>query len=372
MKKKLSMAIIAVVLAVAVIFVPSVKTFAVSTLSIFRVDETKSIKITLADLEEMIAYFQQHEGNAEYHAGDYYGGRKMLLEQYKEQHPDFAAKYPGNDGEYPGFDAKHPAFSDKYPGFTKEQADLDPDKTRVRQPEYKTLDHIRDFKAFSFHLPRAQSGEQPELYAFDARETCFKLDTAVINEHLSHAGISTRLDGAYDGAEVAVHFPAVIAAKYSDVILLATQRIAVDAPGEALNSLWAGVLELPFIPENVRRQLAEIDPQSPDVYVPVLLGIGRETVIGGVVGYIYSVKDLEQLRPILPEIQGAADSEDYRRHMADLRNDVGDTKKHFEGSWEQLADTDAAVLIWTKNGVLYVLAGQKTDSELTEIARSVR
>ena len=355
MKKVLTLAMAGLVLIAAIIFVPSVQTLAVSALSIFRVDETKSIKITLADLEEMIAYFQQYGSQAE--------GRRQSMEKFAGEHPDFAAKQFGirpdimGKSERPDITRK-PERPDKTgkperPYGSDIPVRLDqPDKMKVREPAYRTLNSIREFRAFSIQLPKVLEGEQPVMYALDQRAKSFTLDVAAINQHLADKGFQTQLDEAYDGTEVTVNLPPALLVKYSEVILLATQGIALEAPKEMLNSLWADVLALPFIPENIRGQLAEIDLQSRDVYLPVLLGIGRETVIGSSVGYIYSTEDLAQLRTALPaEMQGAAGTEAFAK---------------------RLDGQEAGVLIWTKNGVLYVLGGPKTDSELTEIARSIR
>lgn len=320
MKKKLSIVIAALVLAAAIVFVPSVQAFAVSTLSIFRVDETKTIKITLADIEEMMDYFKQYEGNFE--------ERRQTLEQYKAEHPDLAAQH----------------------------ADFNPDMAQAYKPAYKELDNVREFRDFSFHLPKVLEGEQPELYALEAAAHSFTLDAAKINAHLTEMGLVSLLDEKYNGTEITVNLPSAITARYNDVLLLATQGVAVDAPEEVLNDLWANVLHLPFIPENVRTQLAAIDLRSRDVYLPVILGVGRETAIGNSAAYIYSTKDLEQLASVVPA------------EMTSGRHD-GLAAEEFP---KQSEGQEASVLIWTKNGVLYVLGGPKTDSELIEIAGSIR
>jgi hypothetical protein len=303
-KKKFSFALAALFFIAAIVYVPAVKSFAVSALSVFRVEEAKTIKVTLADMEEMATWFRQHENKADQH--------KALLEKHI---------------------GKHPALDDP-----------------TCEPTFRELDSVKEFKEFSFHLPKKLAGEQPDLWAMDPYSFSHALDVAMINEHLSLVGLPA-LDQGYDGATIKVDFPGVIAAQYSEVSLLATQGVALDAPDELLYGLWANVLALPFLSENLRGQLAEIDIKSRDVYLPVVLGIGREVAVGNGVGYLYSTKDLGQLNPILTE----------------LRNGEADVAvlNHFETN-------ESNLLIWTNNGVLYVLCGQVPESEIIDLARSVR
>jgi hypothetical protein len=113
-----------------------------------------------------------------------------------------------------------------------------------------------------------------------------------------------------------------------------------------MDSLWSSLISIPAISEDLRAQLAAIDPQTRDIYLPVIDGLGRETELGGTTGYIYATSDLTNLIGKLPEMSGG-------------------TRQ------SQLQNENASALIMTNNGILYLIIGQKSDSELSQIARSL-
>jgi hypothetical protein len=215
------------------------------------------------------------------------------------------------------------------------------------ESEVKTLSDIRAFTAFPFSLPTALKDETPDLCAADSQSQTVTLDTVKINTSLQKLGVSALLDTSLNGAKLTVSSPPVIVAEYADVLLAAAQSIYVDAPDDVVNSLYASFLSIPAIPDNLRAQLAAIDPKTRDVYLPIIEGLGRETSLGGATGYIYSSGDMSQVLGMLP---GFAD----------------------DAQLAQLQSENASVLIWVKNGVLYCLAGALSDSELSQIARSIR
>jgi len=173
------------------------------------------------------------------------------------------------------------------------------------------------------------------------------LDTAVINDLLYRMGASKTVDESLNGATFTLTTPPAFAAEYQDVALFATQRPYTDAPADVVSALKSALLSVPFIPEKLGAQLMTVDPAGHDVYLPVVEGLGRETDLGGVTGYIYTGSDLSEVLAALPL---PADG---------------------DGILSELRDENASLLTWTKGGVLYCLAGDKTDSELTQLARSV-
>jgi hypothetical protein len=215
------------------------------------------------------------------------------------------------------------------------------------ESDIKPIGSVGDFTAFPFSLPEAMDGELPQLYAADSQTQSVTLDTTKISAELKELGAAVTLDQSLNGTTVIVNTPPAIVAEYADVLFAATQNVYVDAPDAVVNQLWSALISIPAIPENVRAQLQAIDPKTGDVYLPVIEGLGREADLGGTTGYVYSSGDLAQVLGMLPDF--ADDT-----HRAELQ------------------DLNASVLIWTKNGVLYYLAGEKSDSELIQIARSLR
>jgi hypothetical protein len=212
--------------------------------------------------------------------------------------------------------------------------------------EVKTISDARDFTAFAFSLPAALEDESPMLYAVDSQSQTMALDTVKINASLSGLGATSLLNSSLDGTSITVSTPPAVFAEYDGLLLAASQTMVIDAPDAILNGLKSGILSIPAIPEDLRVQLTSINPRTRDVYLPVVEGLGRETDLGGATGYIYAAGDLAQVLGMMP---GFADD----AHL------------------EQLQNKNASALIWTKNGVLYCLTGEKSDSELTRIARSI-
>jgi hypothetical protein len=282
------------VLLVGVIFIPPVRAAAESALSIFRVTDTKTITISIGDLQALL-------------------DDAITLEE-----PDTAE-----------FEALVQEFMEK------------------AESQVQSLSDAHEFEAFPVKLPDALKDETPALYALDAQEQTVTLDTEKINGTLTRLGASALVDSSWSGTAVTIKTPPVFFADYGDVALAITENIFVDAPDAVLSNLKSAFLSLPAIPENLRAQLSPIDPKTHDIYLPVVEGLGRETDLGGTTGYIYSTADLADVLGMLPDF---AD----RTHLSELQ------------------DENASVLVWAKNGALYVLAGQLSDSELSQIARSVR
>lgn len=202
-----------------------------------------------------------------------------------------------------------------------------------------------DFTAFRISLPR-NNKETPKLYSVASQSKTFILNTAEINAQLAKLKANP-IDNSLNGAKITVNSPQAAIAEYSNFTLVETQGVYVDAPGNTVNTLWGALTGQPMIPADLRSQLAAIDPTSRDVYLPVIEGLGRGVNIGVTTGYLYSAKDLAQVASMIPNLAPASEV-------------------------TKLQNKNASALIWTKNGVLYVLAGNQSDSPLSQIARSIR
>ncbi len=283
-----------------VILIQPVRAAAESALAVFRVDDAKTITITATDLQDIITGFK-------------------------------------NTGVFP---------SPKDAGGQTQSGNESQSSDNLKS-QLKTLNSAREFTAFSFNLPTALKTETPKLYAVDSKSQTITLDTTKINSELAKMSAATMLDSSLNGSEIAVDTPASVMAEYSDVTLIATQSVYIDAPDATTNSLWSSILSVPAIPDDLRVQLAAIDPKTRDIYLPVIEGLGRDTDLGSTPGYIYSTSDLAQVTSLIPDLTGSD-------QLAKLQGE------------------NESALIWVKNGVLYCLAGKKSDSELSQIARSIK
>ncbi len=284
----------AVTVVACMVLIPPVRAAAVSALSIFRVAETKIIKITVNDLQSLMTFIDQAE-------------------------------------EAQDTDVSESALS----GLLEKAAS-----------GFKEISGVDDFTDFQFDLPTALKDETPALYAAGSQTQTITVDTDKINAELHRLGAAVPLDSAPDGADVAVSTPPAIIAEYADVVLLATQTVFIDDPSGIMDAIKVSLLSIPAISDDLHAQLQAIDPETRDIYLPVIEGLGRETRLGGTTGYLYTTADLAQVLGKLPDFADDA-------HLT------------------QLQDENTSVLIWTHNGTLYCLAGQLSDSELSRIARSI-
>ncbi|MDR1539326.1 MAG: hypothetical protein LBU32_15275 [Clostridiales bacterium] len=299
MKKKGFIALGFAAVLAAVIFIPSVQAFAISALTIFRVADLKTIQVTASDIEEFIEFSKNNE-------------------------------------DYPAYETA--------PAFIKEEG--------TAEPESVKLNAASEFKEFSFNLPKELDGETPSIFARESYVINFALDASSLNAQLSDAGLNP-IQENFDGARIGVNIPPIVGAEYEDLILLATQGFYVDAPDGLLDELKQSYLQLPFLSDNLRLQLASIDPKSRDIYLPVLQGFGKETEIGSTTGYIYTLGDLRLAASEISEIAPSIPPSDLQ-------------------GFEDEVLGYQSVLVWINDGALYALLGNQTDSELSKIARSIR
>jgi hypothetical protein len=298
MKKKSIAAVLAVAVITGAMFIPSVQAATVSALSIFRVSDTKTITISMTDIQDLSANAKQ------------FG----IVEKQKK-----------------------PAAESK---------DLSKQSGDVVKSIIKPLDNAKDFTAFPISLPGNMNSEVPKLYSIASHSEAYTLNTKQVNAELAKMKVAPISD-TYNGTKIDVVTPPAVIASYPDVTLLETQGVYINAPSSVVNSLWSDFTSLPMIPSDISSQLVAIDPTSRDVYLPVIEGLGRETDLGVTTGYIYSAKDIAQLASSIPNLANVTEL-------------------------TKLQSVNTSVLIWTKNGVLYALAGNKSDSELSQIARNIR
>lgn len=296
--KKILVSITAVLLIAVLFTFQPVQSLAVSVLSVFRVGETKTIQITMADIEEMYNYAKEHRDGQE---GD-----------------------PINAGL----------------SFAGQQ-----------EPKVKELQSMDEFTGFRFSLPKELADETPKLRMVDTQEVSTVLDTALINQQLKNAGSKTTLDEKFNGEKVTVTTPPVLLADYEKVDLIATQGPYFNSDQELNQAVWNILTAMPGIPENIRTQLADIEIEKRDVYLPVITGVGREVSMGSTNGYLYASTDVAALGNAL---------------AADLQQDGRSGKVQTAGQ------ENTNVLIFTKDNILFVLAGSVPENELIGIGRSIQ
>jgi len=341
MKRKIAIGASLVLMMGLITFVKPVQTLALDTLSIFRVNNVKTLEITMADLQEGM----------------------QTISNLKED-------FKGKNFEHSSLInvVSHP------------------------QHEVTKLQEAEEFDAFKLRLPRELESQKPEISAMDSSKMTFTLDVDAFNELLKAVKSPRQLSSNLNNVEMSMVSSASAFAKYDDVLFVATQKSYLEAPQAAKKELRDVMLELPLIPTNLRQQLAEIEEDTSDIYLPVLVGFGREVDLGGKSGYVYTMSDLKGFTETIPQDMIAPGSHSQaleglngKSHEAamdemskKLISKYGEEKfaalkeAHKIAAEEMPNMENASVLIWTKDGNLYGLMGNKTDAELAKIARSVR
>lgn len=293
MKKKFLIGLLCTAFVAGCVFIPPMQTFAVSALSVFRVGSPKTIKVTLEDIEYMMSY----------------------AEEFKNENED--SIYHAMGTEYYG--------------------DYDHENMGT------VIENVEDFTAFKFNLPKDLKNETPEIMAISSTEKTFSLNDEKIVKLLGEK--INEIPAEFLDAQITINTPAAIVAEYDDTTLFATQNIYIDAPRELKEIMWNQLISKPFVSANIYDQLKNIDVETKDIYLPVIMGLGREVNVGNKPGVVYTSQDFLGFASKLVE-------------NADMSAGYGE-------------DENYSVLIWTNDDVIYVLASDRTDAELIEIARSI-
>ncbi len=343
MKRKAFIIVPIAVMAALVILVSPLKSFAYDAMSIFRVNDVQTIEITAADMQEAMTTMEA-----------------------------LGTELQGKQIEY------------------KPLVNI----VSSTEPSMKKLENSEDFTSFDFDLPLDLKSETPEIVMADSYKTVFTLNVDACNEALALIGSDQNLSSDLAGVEMTMTSSPAVIASYDELLYFATQQSVLDAPEDVKTELRSTILDLPIIPTNIRAQLKEIDPASNDIYLPVLSGFGREVDLGGMSGYVYTLSDLKSLYEGLPADLKASEPHptaesltpeqkaEYEAKQAEANQAMVDqygvekvaamNEAHAEVTQRLAAMENPSLLVWTENGVLNGLIADKSDAELTDIARSVR
>jgi hypothetical protein len=149
---------------------------------------------------------------------------------------------------------------------------------------------------FPVRLPANVSG-QPIMSLQKAQTYRFKLNVAAINEALKSYGSDRTLPAAVDGKVFEVRIPAIVLAKYpapggaqvpgwegrtSGIYVGQARSPEVVVPdGVDAASLRTVLLNLPFIPQAVRDQIAAVSDWQSTLIIPNVDGTAHDVTING-------------------------------------------------------------------------------------------
>ncbi|WP_139488887.1 zf-HC2 domain-containing protein [Brevibacillus dissolubilis] len=237
--------------AAAVLFgafsIPQVQAVASDVLSIFRVNQVEFIKLTESDMHDIASWFDNNAAGEQ----EIKGIGKIWTKEAKNREPQF-------------FD-------------TAEQA-----------------------KKAGYTLPAVPAGYQGRSFSISQAFTVYaQLDTEKANKLLRQLKADTQFDDKLNGKEFSLTVPQSIGMMLTKADQAPTTHISYDvinapeiqAPKDVdLNSLRDTVLSLPFIPENVKRQLGDIEDWKHTLPIPYMEGNGdhlKEIKINGTQAILY-------------------------------------------------------------------------------------
>lgn len=220
------------------------------------------------------------------------------------------------------------------------------------EPTTVTLAEAQAAVDFPIKLPTNQSGS-PTLFLQNAQTYRFKLHVAAINDALKTYGSDRTLPEALDGKAFEVSVPAIVLAQYSssnpnpagqtgnpDGVYVGQARSPelVLPEGVDAASLRDVLLNLPFLPQSVRTQLAAVSDWQSTLLIPNVDGTAHDVTIDGVSAVVITPKSATR---------------DARKKATALGQ-----------------ITDTTTVIWNDNGVVRAVGGPIDEGTAIALAKS--
>jgi len=162
-----------------------------------------------------------------------------------------------------------------------------------QQREKTTIEEASGAVDFDIKLPSGLPGySEPELFMETGVTINFTLDTVNTNEFLQSIGSEKVLPDDFNGKTFTVKMPAHITAKYpganSEIVIGQGRSPELIAPGADVLAIRDALLAVPFLPNNLRSQLASINDWQHTLIVPNIEGSSQEVMVAGAEGVFIS------------------------------------------------------------------------------------
>ena len=234
--KKIAVAACLCIAVILCVTVQPVRAFISEALSIFRVENVKGIKVSLADMEEIRRKLAEKEGNIDIESlGD------IALE-----------------------------------GF-----------------EQKTIsvEEAKNYSSSNILLPPEASDANTRINVTEPGTISFTLKVGNINEALKSFGAEKLLPETLEGKTFTACFAQEINLYYNingrSYSIMQTGVPELAVPGDVdVDRIYDCMVDLPIIPENLQKQLKSIKDWKNTVYFPVIESAAEEIVIRGADGFI--------------------------------------------------------------------------------------
>lgn len=202
-----------------------------------------------------------------------------------------------------------------------------------------TLEEARGAVDFQLKLPISlpDGYREQEFYKNSGGALNLTLDTEKTNQIIKSLGSEKFLPDELNGKTFTVKIPATVNARYagpndSHIFIWQGRSPELTASGVDVVSIRDALLALPFLPDNLRNQLAAINDWQHTFLIPDFGGTSREVDVAGSQGVF-----------ITPPADGSAERRDNPNS-----------------------------LIWQKNGVVYAISGHLTLEQALQMAASMK
>ena len=202
-----------------------------------------------------------------------------------------------------------------------------------------TLEEARGAVDFQLKLPaKLPDGYQLQEYSKHTDGTVnLTLDTVNTNQILKSFGSEKLLPDELNGKTFTVNIPAQVTARYAGpenhrIYVGQGRSPELTAPGSDVSAIRDALLALPFLPEDLRSQLAAINDWQHTFVVPNIGGTSQEVNVAGSQGVFITPPTGEKAK--------------------------GNDNSNF--------------LIWQKAGVVYTIGGHLTLEQAVEMAASMK
>ncbi|MBS4055526.1 MAG: zf-HC2 domain-containing protein [Thermaerobacter sp.] len=192
---------------------------------------------------------------------------------------------------------------DNYPGGNGEVDIMNFGRVRVEDPadaaRVVTADptEVEELSGVKLNLPATLAGQaRTEIIVERAPTITFTPDVANLNNYLRRNS-ALLLPEALAGHSIVFSIPPLVRAQYGPTgqgfAIYAARDLTIEAPpGVDLAYLRSALMRVPFLPENFRRQLADIHDWRQTLPIPNLPGM-TETTVNGNPG-VYFVNEIDR------------------------------------------------------------------------------
>jgi hypothetical protein len=162
------------------------------------------------------------------------------------------------------------------------------------EAENLTSDEIKSIPDFRVAFPKNLTGIIPDVGTVSSSTLDLKLKTANINSVLKSLGSRKLLPEELDGKVFHIHFSRVFKLKYHlgnerQVMLTQLKSPEVEVPGDVdVDELYNALIDLPVFPADLRNQLRSIRDWKNTLYLPVVNGETAEIRINGKKAFIHT------------------------------------------------------------------------------------